>query len=122
MKNAAYRANVRKLVILAVLMVLAVVLYMVIDVNFANPKFLKFSMKIRTPKLLDMLVAAFAIGAATYFNDWEFRYKMLRTAEVVSGTKKEKDMRHYKIAEMFLVGEATVLAMRTNINKSNWYV
>lgn len=65
---------------------------------------------------------AFAIGAATYFNDWEFRYKMLRTAEVVSGTKKEKDMRHYKIAEMFLVGEATVLAMRTNINKSNWYV
>ena len=65
MKNAAYRANVRKLVILAVLMVLAVVLYMVIDVNFANPKFLKFSMKIRTPKLLAMLVAAFAIGAAS---------------------------------------------------------
>lgn len=64
----------------------------------------------------------FAIGAATYFNDWDFRYKMLRTAEVVSRTKKEKDMRHYKIAEMFLVGEATVLAMRTNINKSNWYV
>ena len=47
---------------------------------------------------------------------------MLRTAEIVSGTKKEKDMLHYKIAEMFLVGEATVLAMRTNINKSNWYV
>ncbi|MBQ8231941.1 MAG: iron chelate uptake ABC transporter family permease subunit [Lachnospiraceae bacterium] len=65
MKNEAYRANVRKLVILSILMVLAVVLYMVIDVNFANPKFFKFSMKIRTPKLLAMLVAAFAIGAAS---------------------------------------------------------
>jgi hypothetical protein len=60
---------------------------------------------------------AFAIGAATYFGDWEFRYKMLRTAEVVGGTKKEKDMRHYRISEMFMVGEATVLAMRTNIKR-----
>jgi hypothetical protein len=42
---------------------------------------------------------------------------MLRTAEVVGGTKKEKDMRHYRIAEMFMVGEATVLAMRTNIKR-----
>jgi len=61
---------------------------------------------------------AFAIGAATYLGDWEFRYKMLRTAEVISGTKKDKGMRHYKIAEMFMVGEATVLAMRTNVNRN----
>lgn len=61
---------------------------------------------------------AFAIGAATYLGDWEFRYKMLRTAELASGTKKEKDMRHYKMADMFMVGEATVLAMRTNINRN----
>ena len=60
---------------------------------------------------------AFAIGAATYLGDWEFRYKMLRTAEVVSGTKKEKGMRHYTMADMFMVGEATVLAMRTNIKR-----
>lgn len=60
---------------------------------------------------------AFAFGAATYFGDWKFRYEMLRTAEVAGGTKKEKGMRHYKIAEMFLVGEATVLAMRTNVKR-----
>ncbi len=65
MKNTAYKANIRKLVILAVLMGLAVVLYMTLDVNFTNPKFFRFSMKIRTPKLLAMLVAAFAIGAAS---------------------------------------------------------
>ena len=58
-----------------------------------------------------------AKGAATYFGDWEFRYQILRTAEMVGGTKKEKGMRHYKISNMFLVGEATVLAMRTNIKR-----
>ena len=65
MRTVAYKANVRKLIILAVLMLLAVLFYMVVDVNFSNPKFFWFSMKIRTPKLLAMLVAAFAIGAAS---------------------------------------------------------
>jgi len=65
MRTTAYKANVRKLVILAVLMLLAALFFMVVDVNFSNPKFFQFSMKIRTPKLLAMLVAAFAIGAAS---------------------------------------------------------
>ena len=60
---------------------------------------------------------AFAIGTATYFDDWEFRYQMLRTAELAGGTKREKGMRHYKISTMFMVGEATVLAMRTNVKR-----
>jgi len=60
---------------------------------------------------------AFAFGAATYFGDWEFRHKMLCTAEAVGGTKKSKGMRHYKMSEMFMVGEATVLAMRTNVKR-----
>ena len=65
MKTAAYQKNVRKLIILAVIMLIAVVLFMTWDVNFTKPKFFRFSMKIRTPKLLAMLVAAFAIGAAS---------------------------------------------------------
>ena len=40
---------------------------------------------------------AFAPGAPTYFGDWEFRNQLLRTAEVASGTKKEKGMRHYHV-------------------------
>ena len=60
---------------------------------------------------------AFALGAATFFEDWEFRYQMLRTAEMAGGTVKEKRRRHYKIAKMFLVGEATALAMRTNVKR-----
>lgn len=60
---------------------------------------------------------AFALGSATYFGDWKTRYELLRTAEMVSGTVKEKNMRHYKMSEMFLVGEATALAMRTNVQR-----
>ena len=65
MKTEVYKRNVRKLIIMAVIMLVCVVLYLVWDVNFTIPKFLKFSMKIRTPKLLAMLIAAFAIGAAS---------------------------------------------------------
>lgn len=56
---------------------------------------------------------AFALGAATRLGDWEFRSKMLRTADAAGGTVKEKGMRHYRLGEVFMVGEATALAMRT---------
>ena len=57
--------NTRKLVIMSVLVLAAAVLYMVVDVNFANEKLLAYSMKIRTPKLIVMLITAFAIGGAS---------------------------------------------------------
>lgn len=64
---------------------------------------------------------AFVLGAATYFEDWKFRYQLLRTADIAGGTVKEtsgdKKLRHYKLAEQFLVGEATALAMRTNVKR-----
>ena len=59
---------------------------------------------------------AFAIGSATYYGDWRFRNEMLATAQKAGGDVQKKGMRHYKLGEFALVGEATVLAMRTNIN------
>ena len=60
---------------------------------------------------------AFALGSATLLEDWDFRYELLRTAEIGGGTAKEKGMRHYRLGEFALVGEATALAMRTNIKR-----
>lgn len=57
----------------------------------------------------------FAIGPATFFGDWEFRNAMLRTAENAGGDVRGKNMRHYRISEFALVGEATALAMRTHL-------
>lgn len=57
---------------------------------------------------------AFAIGAATYFNDMAFRKSLLKTAEIAGHTLKWDNKRHYLLANIALVGEAITLAMRTN--------
>lgn len=65
MNKAAYRANVRKLLAMAVLALLAAALYMLIGVNFGNEKLFLYAMKLRSPKLIAMLITAFAIGGAS---------------------------------------------------------
>ena len=65
MNKAAIRANQRKLIILAVIVLLCAVGYMLYAVNFGNSKLFHYSMKIRSPKLIVMLVTAFAIGGAS---------------------------------------------------------
>lgn len=61
----AHRSNRKKLLFLMALVLLAAAAYMVVEVNFGNVKLLRYSMKIRTPKLIVMLIAAFAIGGAS---------------------------------------------------------
>ena len=60
---------------------------------------------------------AFSIGSATYFGDNETRTRIMKTAEIAGSTSsnKRKQQRHYRLANMALVGEAIMLAMRTNI-------
>ena len=65
MNHAAVRANQRKLVILAIIVLLCALGYMFYAVKFGNPKLFQYSMKLRSPKLLVMLITAFAIGGAS---------------------------------------------------------
>lgn len=65
MTSAAYKANLKKLTVLAVLVLLAAVAYMLVSVQFDNPKLLQYAMRIRAPKLIAMLITAFAIGGAS---------------------------------------------------------
>ena len=58
--------------------------------------------------------SAWAIGSATYFEEWETRSRLLRTAEMAGGSVKRNGKRHYRLANFALVGEAAVLGMRTN--------
>lgn len=57
---------------------------------------------------------AFAMGAVTYFADNEVRNKILHTAEKAGHTIQWNGKRHYALANVALVGEAIMLAMRTN--------
>ena len=59
---------------------------------------------------------AFAVGSVIYFNDDKLRRKLLKTAEIAGTTISSKGKRHYLLADMALVGEAIMLAMRTNVN------
>jgi len=56
----------------------------------------------------------FAIGCATSLGDMEFRNKLLKTAEIGGSTITWFGKSHYLIADIALVGEAIILAMRTS--------
>lgn len=56
---------------------------------------------------------AFAIGCATICNDYRLRKQLLRTAEIAGSTVSYNGKSHYLLANVALVGEAILLAMRT---------
>ena len=65
MLTSAQRSNRKKLCIMTAMVLLAAAAYMTVDVNFGNAKLLAYSMRIRAPKLIVMLITAFAIGGAS---------------------------------------------------------
>ena len=58
---------------------------------------------------------AFFASPATYFGDDEVHHDILTTAEAAGHTIEIGDKRHYLLANVALVGEAIMLAMRTHI-------
>lgn len=65
MNTAVYRTNLKKLIVLAILVLLAAAAYMLIEVNFSNQRLFTYAMRLRIPKLAVMLITAFAIGGAS---------------------------------------------------------
>jgi len=56
---------------------------------------------------------AFALGCTTYEKDFKLRKKLLYTAEIAGSSVQFRDEKHYLLANIALVGEAIVLAMKT---------
>ena len=56
----------------------------------------------------------FVIGAATSLDDMKFRKELLKTAEIGGSTISWFGTSHYLLANIALVGEAILLAMRTS--------
>lgn len=59
------KRNIYKLIILAVIVLLAMAAYMTIGVKFHNEGLMRFAFKIRYPKLIAMIITAFTIGGAS---------------------------------------------------------
>ncbi|MDO4283967.1 MAG: iron chelate uptake ABC transporter family permease subunit [Eubacteriales bacterium] len=64
-RRAISRRNTGKLLLLLAFAALVCILYMVVGVRWGNEKLVAYAMKIRTPKLIVMVITAFAIGAAS---------------------------------------------------------
>lgn len=112
MRHAAYRSNVKKLTIMAFLVVAAALLYLFVDVNFANEKLFAYSMKIRTPKLIAMLITAFAIGGASIV------FQSIINNTIVTpcllGMNSLYTLVH--TAVVFFAGSGSILAVNTNVS------
>ena len=65
MSKRAYRKNIIKLIVIALIAIIIVAAFLFIGVKFHNHKLLRYAMKLRIPKVIAMIITAFAIGAAT---------------------------------------------------------
>ena len=65
MRTKAYYRNIQKLVMMALLAVVAAAAYMLVEVNFDNERLFFYALKLRTPKLIVMVITAFVIGGAS---------------------------------------------------------
>lgn len=65
MNKRAYRKNIIKLIVIALIAIIIVATFLFIGVKFHNHKLLRYAMKLRIPKVIAMIITAFAIGAAT---------------------------------------------------------
>lgn len=110
--NKAIYANRKKLLGLFILVLIASALYMLVEVNFANEKLFNYAMKIRTPKLIVMLIAAFAIGGASIV------FQSIINNNIVTpcllGMNSLYSLIHTTV--VFFVGSGSILAVNANLS------
>ncbi len=111
MNQAAVRANRRKLVILAAIVLLCAAGYMLYAVHFNNPKLFQFAMKLRAPKLIVMLITAFAIGGATLV--FQTIINNVIVTPCLLGMNALYSLIH--TAVVFVAGSASILATNSNL-------
>ncbi len=111
MNKAAVRANQRKLIIPAVVVLLCAVGYMFYAVKFNHPKLFRYSMTLRSPKLVVMLITAFTIdGAALVFQT--IINNIIVTPRLL-GMNSLYSLIH--TAVVFVAGSTSLLATNSNL-------
>ena len=65
MNLSAVRSNRQKLLLLTLLALACAAGYLLVEVNFADHRLLSYAIRLRAPRLLAMLLTAFAIGGAS---------------------------------------------------------
>lgn len=112
MNMKAIRSNRIKLIVLSIIVLLCAIGYMLIAVNFQNSKLFHYAMKIRTPKLIVMLITAFAIGGASIV------FQSIINNTIVTPCLLGMNSLYTLIhtAVVFVAGSGSILAMNGNLS------
>ncbi len=112
MNIAALRSNRRKLLIMGVLVLLCAAAYLLVEVHFDNPRLFQYALKIRTPKLIVMLITAFAIGGASIV--FQSTINNTIVTPCLLGMNSLYTLIH--TAVFFFLGSASVIATNANLS------
>ncbi len=111
-KTKAYRGNVKKLIILSVLVLLAAAAYLLIDSKMYNPRLFRYVLRLRIPTLIVMLIAAFAIGGASIVFQSIINNRIVTPC--LLGMNSMYSLVH--TAVVFCVGSGSMLVVNTNMS------
>ena len=109
MRSAAYRANLLKLGVMALLALAACAAYLLVDIN---PKYFDYAMSLRIPKLVVMLIAAFAIGGASLVFQSVINNTIVTPC--LLGMNSLYTLIH--TAVVFFLGSASIVATNANLS------
>ena len=110
--TAVVRMNRNKLLLMAALVLVCAAAYMLIEVDFSNPKLFQYAMQLRTPKLMVMLITAFAIGGASIVFQSVIRNTIVTPC--LLGMNALYTLIH--TAVVFFLGSASVIASNANLS------
>lgn len=110
--TAVVRMNRNKLLLMTALVLVCAAAYMLIEVDFSNPKLFQYAIKIRTPKLMVMLITAFAIGGASIVFQSVIRNTIVTPC--LLGMNALYTLIH--TAVVFFLGSASVIASNANLS------
>ena len=106
------RANTRKLVILALILIGVCAAYLLINAYPEKPKLFQYVLSLRIPTLIVMLIAAFAIGSASIIFQSIINNRIVTPC--LLGMNSMYTLVH--TAVVFVVGSGSVIATNSNVS------
>ncbi len=92
--------------------IIAVITYMLIDLNFENSRLLSFAMKIRFPKLIVMIIVSISIGGASIIFQSVINNRIVTPC--LLGMNSLYSLIH--TAVVFFAGSASIIATNSNLS------
>lgn len=112
MQSIAKRNNTNKFIVLTFMAIIAVITYMLIDLNFENSRLLSFAMKIRFPKLIVMIIVSISIGGASIIFQSVINNRIVTPC--LLGMNSLYSLTH--TAVVFFAGSASIIATNSNLS------